>query len=314
MIRFVIVRALQLVPVAFGITLVMFFLLRIVPGDPAKVALGVYATPERLSDLRHAWGLDRPLADQYLTFLGQLLHGDLGYSYFYRQPALSVVLERLPPELFLIVYAVVLTIAIGVPLGVLAAVRQEGVADYLTRALMMFGLSLPAYWVGIILLLVFGLWLRILPVGGYGNTFAEHIVSLLLPSVTIALGMAPLVIRALRASVIEMLQADHVDLARSKGLRRSTVLLRHVLRPALIPTVTVLGINIGLLIGGTLIIESVFAIPGLGQLLVMAVSSRDFPVVQAVTVVFAVLVVSINVLTDVVVASLDPRARQAMRA
>jgi peptide/nickel transport system permease protein len=314
MMRFVLVRALQLVPVAFGITLVMFFLLRIVPGDPAKVALGVYATPERLADLRHAWGLDRPLTDQYVTFLGLLVHGDLGYSYFYRQPALSVVLERLPPELFLIAYAVALTILIGVPLGVLAALRQERIADHLTRALMMFGLSLPAYWVGIILLLVFGLWLRILPVGGYGNTFPEHLVSLFLPSVTIALGMAPLVIRALRASVIEMLQADHVDMARSKGLQRSSVLLRHVLRPALIPTVTVLGINIGLLIGGTLIIESVFAIPGLGQLLVMAVSSRDFPVVQAVTVVFAVLVVSVNLLTDVVVASLDPRARQAMRA
>lgn len=305
---------LQLIPVAFGITLIMFVLLRVVPGDPARVALSVYATPERLAQLRHAWGLDRPLVDQYFTFLSQLVQGDLGYSYFYRQPALNVVLERLPPEVFLIAYAVVLTLLIGVPLGVLAALRQERLGDHLTRGLMVVGLSLPSYWIGIILLLVFGLWLRILPVGGYGNTFLEHLRSLFLPSLTIALGMAPLVIRALRASLIETLQADHVDMARSKGLPRSTVLVRHVLRPALIPTVTVLGVNIGLLIGGTLIIESVFAVPGLGQLMLMAVSSRDFPVVQAATLVFAVLVVLVNLLTDVLVAYLDPRARSAMRA
>ena len=314
MIRFVALRSLQLIPVAFGISLVMFFLLRIVPGDPAKVALGVYATPDRLAQLRHAWGLDRPLAEQYFAFMAQVFQGDLGYSYFYRQPALNIVLERVPPELFLIGYGVTLTILIGVPLGVIAALRQERLADHLTRALMVFGLSLPSYWVGIILLLVFGLWLRVLPVGGYGTTFLDHLRSLFLPALTIALGMAPLVIRALRASVIETLQADHVDMARSKGLPRSTVLLRHVLRPALIPTVTVLGVNIGLLVGGTLIIESVFAVPGLGQLMVMAVSSRDFPVVQAATVVFAALVVLVNLLTDVLVAYLDPRARLAMRA
>lgn len=314
MIRFIGIRALQLIPVAFGITLVMFFLLRIVPGDPAKVALGAYATPERIAELRHAWGLDRPLADQYVGFLSQLAQGDLGYSYFYRQPALKVALERLPPELFLITYSVALTLIIGVPLGTVSALRRERLPDHLTRAVMVLGLSLPAYWVGIILLLAFGLWLRVLPVGGYGNTFPEHLVSLFLPSLTIALGLSPILIRALRASVIEMLQSDHLDMARSKGLPAQTILLRHVLRPALIPSVTVLGINIGLLIGGTLIIESVFAIPGLGQLLVMAVSSRDFPVVQAVTVVFAVLVVLVNLATDVLVACLDPRARVAMHA
>src|SRR5262245_46547323 len=187
----------------------MFFLLRIVPGDPAKMALGVYATPERLAELRHTWGLDQPLANQYFAFLLQLVHGDMGYSYFYREPALNVVLERLPPELFLITYAVVLTIAIGVPLGILAALHQNRLADHLTRAIMTVGLSLPAYWLGIILLLVLGLWLRLLPVGGYGNTFPDHVRSLFLPAFTIALGMAPLVIRALRASVIETLQSEH---------------------------------------------------------------------------------------------------------
>jgi len=314
MIRFISVRILQLIPLGFGITVVMFFLIRIVPGDPAKMALGVWATPEKVARLRADWGLDRPLWDQYLTFLNQLFHGDLGYSYFYRKPAAEIVLERLPPELFLIAYALALTILVGVTLGVVAALRRERLPDHLIRGVMMAGLSLPAYWMGIILLLFFGLWLRILPVGGYGDSFPDHLLSLFLPALTIALGMAPLVIRALRASLIETLQADHVDMARSKGLPQFVVLVRHVIRPALIPTVTVLGINIGLLIGSTLIIESVFAIPGLGNLMVSAVSSRDFPVVQAVTLNFAVLVVAINLLTDVVVAYLDPRARQAMLA
>lgn len=314
MIRFISVRILQLIPLGFGITVVMFFLVRIVPGDPAKMALGVWATPERVARLRAAWGLDRPLWDQYLSFLNQLFHGDLGYSYFYRKPALEIVLERLPPELFLIAYVLAVTILIGVPMGVVAALHRERVPDHLIRGVMMAGLSLPPYWLGIILLLFFGLWLRILPVGGYGDTFLDHLHSLFLPALTIALGMAPLMIRALRASLIETLQADHVDMARSKGLPQSVVLVRHVIRPALIPTVTVLGVNIGLLIGSTLIIESVFAIPGLGNLMVFAVSSRDFPVVQAVTLIFAVLVVGINLLTDVAVAYLDPRARQAMLA
>jgi peptide/nickel transport system permease protein len=310
--RFVALRILQMIPVFVGISLVMFVLVRVVPGDPAVVALNVYATPERVTQLRAVWGLDKPILVQYGIFLSQLLHGDLGYSYFYRQPTLVLVLERLGPELFLILYVVVLTLLVAIPLGALAATHREGAADNLVRALMIGGLSLPAYWVGIILLLVFGIWIPIFPVGGYGGTVLEHLRSLFLPATTIALGLTPLVIRALRASMIETLEADHVDMARSKGLPRFTVLRRHVFRPALIPAVTVLGINVGLLIGGTVIVEFVFGIPGLGQLMITAISTRDYPTVVAVTLAFAVFVMFVNLLTDVLVAFLDPRARAAM--
>jgi peptide/nickel transport system permease protein len=312
MFRFVALRLLHMIPVLVGISLVMFVLVRVVPGDPAAVALNVYATPERVAELRQVWGLDKPILVQYGIFLGQLMQGDLGYSYFYRQPTIALVLERLGPELFLILYVVVVTLVLAIPLAALAATHRDRAEDNLVRAIMIGGLSLPPYWVGIVLLLIFGIWIPVLPVGGYGTTFVEHLRSLLLPATTIALGLMPLVIRALRASMIETLESDHVDMARAKGLGRFTVLRRHVLRPALIPAVTVLGINVGLLIGGTLIIEFVFGIPGLGQLMITAISTRDYPTVVATTLVFAMFVMLVNLLTDIVVAWLDPRARAAM--
>jgi peptide/nickel transport system permease protein len=314
MLRFIVRHVLMMIPILLGISLVMFILLRVVPGDPAVMALNVYATPERVTELRAQWGLDRPIAEQYGIFLAQLAHGDLGYSYFYKQPAISLVLERLGPELALIASTVVLTLLIGVPLAAVAAVNRDGAGDNSVRALMILGLSLPAYWIGIVLLLAFGIWIPILPVGGYGDSFLGHIRSLVLPSLTIALGLAPLIIRALRASMIETLEADHVDMARSKGLSRARVFRRHVLRPALIPAVTVLGVNVGLLIGSTVIVEYVFGIPGLGLLMINAITSRDYPTVVAVTLVFALFVMLVNLVTDVLVAFLDPRARASLAA
>jgi peptide/nickel transport system permease protein len=173
---------------------------------------------------------------------------------------------------------------------------------------------MPAYWVGMLLLLVFAIWLPIFPVGGYGPTLGEQLRSLFLPALTLALGLVPLVVRSLRASLIEGMEADHVDMARSKGLSESVVFFRHAFRPALIPSVTILGLHIGLLIGATVIVEYVFAIPGLGQLMLNAISTRDYPTVVAVTLVFAVFVLIVNLMTDIVVAFLDPRARAAMVA
>jgi peptide/nickel transport system permease protein len=314
MVRFIVRRVLMMIPILFGISLIMFVLLRVVPGDPAVMALNVYATPERVAKLRALWGLDRPIAEQYGLFLTQLAHGDLGYSYFYKQPAISLVLERLGPEVALIASTVALTLLIGVPLAAVAAVNRDGAADNSVRALMIVGLGLPAYWIGIVLLLAFGIWIPILPVGGYGETFIGHLRSLVLPSLTIALGLAPLIIRALRASLIETLEADHVDMARSKGLPRGRVFRRHVLRPALIPAATVLGVNVGLLIGSTVVVEYVFGIPGLGLLMINAITSRDYPTVVAVTLIFALFVMLVNLLTDVLVALLDPRARASMAA
>ena len=314
MLRFGAIRILQMVPVLLGVSIAIFVLVRVIPGDPAQVALGLYATPELVAELRVQWGLDRPLFVQYFIFLKELLRGDLGYSYFYGEPALTLVLDRLVPELFLVGYAIVLTLLISVPLAIWTALRRGGAVDALVRLLIVFGLSMPAYWVGMLLLLLFAIWFPIFPVGGYGPTLGEQLTSLFLPALTLALGLVPLIVRSLRASLIEGLEADHVDMARSKGLRERVVFLRHAFRPALIPSVTILGLHIGMLIGATLIVEYVFAVPGLGQLMLNAISTRDYPTVVAVTLVFAVFVMIVNLLTDIVVAFLDPRARAPMLA
>jgi peptide/nickel transport system permease protein len=312
MLTFVVVRIAQMVPVLFGVSLAMFILVRVVPGDPAQVALGLYATPETVAELRAQWGLDQPIFLQYGIFISQLLQGDLGYSYFYGQSALSLVLERLTPELFLVGYSIVLTLIISVPLAIWSALRRNGAADAIVRLVIVLGLSMPAYWVGMLLLLLLSIWWPIFPIGGYGPTLPEQLRSLFLPGLTLALGLTPLVVRSLRASLIEALEADHVDMARSKGIIESVVFFRHAFRLALIPSVTILGLHMGQLIGATLIVEFVFAIPGLGQLMLTAISSRDYPTVMAVTLVFAIFVMIVNLATDLIVALLDPRARDAM--
>lgn len=312
MLTFVSVRVLQMIPVLFGISLTIFLLVRAVPGDPAAMSLGVYASAERVAELRAHWGLDRSMLDQYGIFLKQLLQGDFGFSYYYGRPAIELVFERLGPELFLVAYATAITILLSIPLAVWGALKRDGFADGVIRGAIVVGLGLPPYWIGLLLLLLFGVWWPILPVGGFGETFGEQLRSLLLPSFTLALGLCPIVIRALRASLTETLKADHVDMARSKGLPERTVFFRHVFRLALIPTVTILGLHIGMLIGATLVVESVFSIPGLGQLMLTAITTRDYPTVVAVTLVFAVFVMVVNLLTDLLVAALDPRARDAM--
>lgn len=301
-----------MIPVLIGISLTVFVLVRAVPGDPAAMSLGVYASPERVAELRAHWGLDRSMLAQYWIFLKQLVNGDFGYSYFYGKPSIELVFDRLFPELFLVAYSIVLTVLISVPLAVWAAVKRSAFAEATVRTVIVLGLGLPPYWIGLLLLLLFGIWWPVLPVGGFGATLGEQVRSLLLPSFTLALGLCPLVIRSLRASLIETLRADHVDMARSEGLSDQTVFFRHVFRLALIPAVTILGLHIGLLIGATLIVESVFSIPGLGQLMLTAITTRDYPTVVAVTLVFAVFVMLINLATDLVVAWLDPRARDAM--
>jgi peptide/nickel transport system permease protein len=301
-----------MVPVLIGISLVIFVLVRVVPGDPAQVALGLYATPDTIAELRAHWGLDQPIIVQYGIFLLQMLRGDLGYSYFYSQPAISLVFERLTPELFLVAYAIVLTIALSVPLAIWSALRRDWLSNGLVRVLIVFGSSMPAYWVGMLLLLLLAIWLPIFPIGGYGPTLGEQLSSLFLPALTLAFALTPLLVRSLRASLIEAMEADHVDMARSKGVVETVVFFRHAFRLALIPSVTLLGLHIGLLIGSTLIVEFVFAIPGLGQLMLTAITTRDYPTVVAVTLVFALFVMVVNLATDIVVAFLDPRARAAL--
>jgi peptide/nickel transport system permease protein len=301
---------LQAVPVGFGVTILVFFLIHLVPGDPARTILGNQATAPRVALLRHEWGLDRPLPVQYAKFMGRLLHGDLGSSLFYGVGAGRLVLERLPVTLWLIAFGALLSVLIAVPLSVIAATHRDRVADHAVRIVPLVGLGFPAFWLGIMLLLVFGLNLgRPFPVGGYGNGFFGHLHSMFLPALTVALGISPILIRSLRAGLLEVLESDFVTTARSKGLPERRVLVRHALRNAAVSTVSVLGVNIGYLVGGTLVIEQVYALPGVGQLMINSIFQRDFPVVQAVTLVFSLLVVLVYLLTDVAHALLDPRVR-----
>ncbi len=310
---FLLRRTALLVPVVVGITLGVFLLIRLIPGDPARVLLGIHATPEALAFLHKSMGLDRSLAAQYVIFVKALLRGQLGYSYFFGEQVIDLVLARLAPTLFLIGYATVLTVLIAFPSAILAALRPNSIWDQAVRFASIFGIGLPSYWLGVVLVYAFAIAIPILPVAGYGESIAEHFTFLLLPSLTIAVSLVPLVLRALRASVMETLRAGYVDTARAKGLAWHRVMGRHVVRNALMPAVTVLALNIGYLIGGTVIIENVFAIPGLGGLMILSIGTRDYPTIQAVTLVFAILVVLVNLVTDLIYVVLDPRLRAVIR-
>jgi len=304
---FVVQRLLLLVPVAVGVTIVVFFMVHLIPGDPAATILGIHATPRAVALLHQQWGLDRPLPSQYWLFVDRLLHGNLGQSLYYGTSVSSLILSHLPPTLWLLGYATVLTVLISVPLAVLAASRRDGIRDHVVRAVPLVGLGMPQFWLGFLLIYGFAISLRIFPVSGYGSGFTGHLRSMFLPGLTVALALTPVVIRSLRASMLNVLTAEYIVTARSKGVSPQRLFLRHVLRNAVIPAVTVLAINIGFLTGATVIIEQVFAVPGIGQLMINSIFQRDFPVVQGVTLVFAVLVVLVNLLADMTYASLDPR-------
>lgn len=302
-------RLAQMVPVAIGVTILAFFLVHLIPGDPARVMLGNHATAKAVAQIHREWGLDQPLPAQYLSFMGRLARGDLGTSLFYRVPTSTLIGSYLPSTLMLLVYVVVLALLISVPLATLAATHKDGPLDQVVRAVPIVGLGMPAFWVGIMLVLALGLTLHLFPVGGFGTTLPEHLWSMVLPGLTVAIGISPVLIRSLRVSVINVLEAEYIVTARSKGLAGRRVLMGHVLRNAIIPTVTVLGLNMGFLVGTSVVVENVFALPGLGRLMLTAAMNRDFPVVQGVTLVLAVLVILVNLLTDVVYSMLDPRVR-----
>jgi len=305
--RYLVRRLLLLLPVALGVTIVTFFLLRLIPGDPAAMMLDNRATAENVARLRHQLGLDRPLFIQYLLFLQNIVTGRLGESLYYRSQVLPIILERLPVTLFLAAYSTILAAIVAVPLGAWAALQKGRASDQVIRLGVLFSLATPNYWAAIVLLLVFSVELRWFPVGGFGTTFGEHLRHLLLPALTIALSLVPILVRTLRHNILEVLRTEYVRTARAKGLRRMTVFSRHVLRNSLISTVSLLGLHLGFLVGGAVVTETVYAIPGSGFLLIKSTFARDYPMVQGLTLMFAGLVILVNLLTDVTYAALDPR-------
>ncbi|PZF96032.1 ABC transporter permease [Micromonospora deserti] len=310
MARFVIRRLLQSGAVLLGVTLVVFLLLQLVPGDPVRVALGTRFDPQTYEALRARAGLDRPLVVQYFSYLGRALTGDLGVSFRSGRPVTSIVLERLPATLSLAVTAVVFAMLVAFPLGILSAMRSGSLLDHAARVFSQFGVSVPDFWMGIMGILLFAGVLGWLPPSGYVALtedplrWASHVV---LPAATVGLVTASILTRFIRSSMLEVLSEDYVRTAEAKGLRTRVVVLRHVLRNALIPVVTVVAVQLASLLGGVIVIEVLFAWPGIGRLTYDAVQARDYPVLQGAILLVAALFLLVNLLVDMLYARLDPR-------
>lgn len=307
LLRFLALRAIHLVPVTLGVTFLVFTMLKLVPGDAAVAILGIRATPEALASLREVLGLDRPFLVQYLSFLGNMLRGNLGDSLVAKQPVVQMILERMPATLSLVAMSALFAAILTLPPAIIAARNRDRPVDHAIRGTFIFGLAIPSFWLGIILMLIFSLKLKMFPVSGFGSTWPDRLHHLVLPSFTVALALAAILIRNLRAGVLEVLRSDYVRTARAKGLAERAVMRRHVLRNALLSTITVFGVNLAFLIGGTVVVETVFSLPGLGAMLLTAVYQRDYPVVQGITLVFAFLIILVNLIVDLAYVALDPR-------
>lgn len=303
--RYLLTRLGHAVLVLFCVATVVFFLVRI-SGDPVAILLPPDATPAQAHQLRVSLGLDRPLLTQYADFLGGVVHGDLGDSLFFHAPALSVITDRLPATLELAAAALVIALLLAVPAGILAAVRRGTAVDSGVMSLVLLGQCTPAFWVGILMILLFAVTLRVLPASGIGGL--QHLI---LPAVTLSLYSTAIIARLLRSSLIDVLGEDYIRTARAKGASPLRVILGHGMRNASLPVVTVVGLEIGSLLGGAILTETVFSWPGLGRLTVEAIQNRDFPLVQATVLFFAATFVVVNLVVDLLYAVLDPRVRLA---
>ncbi len=304
MLRYVVKRLLLAIPVLLGVTFVMFLIALITPGDPAVILLGERATPEELATLREQLGLNDPWYQQYFDYVSKAARGDFGTSYRSRTPVFEELMDRFPNTVQLTVAAMAVALLIGIPLGVLSAVKQNTLIDRFAIIFAMLGSSMPVFWIGLVLILIFSLRLNLLPASGKGG-----IDNLILPATALGVGAAALIARITRSSMLEVLRNDYMRTARAKGLRERVVVLRHGLGNALIPVVTVVGLQFGALLGGAILTETVFAWPGIGRHIVQAIGQRDYPTVRGGVLLVAMTFVIINVLLDVLYAYLDPRIK-----
>jgi len=304
---FIAKRFLQAIPMLLSIVFVVFLLLKVTPGDPARNVAGLRASPEELAQVRTELGIDRPILVQYWNYLSHAVQGDLGYSYKSRETVTAMIGARLEATTWLVSVAIVMVLLISIPLAIIAATRQGQAIDHGIRIAGLLGLSMPAFWVGVMLLLLIALPTGWFPAGGFGETPREHLRSVILPALTLAIGMAPVPIRSLRASIIAILGTDYVATARSLGIPAGRIIRRFVLRNAAVPFITVFALEIGFLLFGTAVVETTFALPGVGQGLVLAARGRDLPAIQGYTLLFATLAVVVYLLADILTALLDPR-------
>lgn len=325
-------RILYTLPIMFGVAVIVFIFIRLTPGDPVDIMMGQGGTISagEIEQLRSEFHLDEPISTQLWYFLSDAVRGDLGYSYIKKQPVTTLIVERLPATIELALGGLLFALAVAFPIGIISAVRQNSWLDRLSMTGAFLGISMPGFWLGIVLILVFSVWLRWLPVQGRithdvglqtvtgfyvldslitGNWPAlwSTIRHLILPSVTLGAAVAAIVARVLRSSMLEILRADYVQLARAKGAPEGVVVIKHALRNALIPTVTVVGLQVGVLLGGNMIIETVFSWPGLGRMVVEAIFNRDFPLVQGAVMIYAFTFVMANLIVDVMYTYLNPK-------
>jgi len=304
MLQYVIKRLLSTIPVLIGISLLLFFMLRMLPGDPAQVLAGQLASQEDVELIRHQLGLDRPIHVQYALFLSRLARFDLGRSARTQNPVTEEIWARLPNTVLLAVVAITLACLFGIPAGIISAVRPYTWIDYVVTSTAIFGISMPVFWLGLMLVVVFSVILQWLPAGGTGTW--KHVI---LPSFTLAAFVVAFIARMTRSSMIEVLSQDYTTTARSKGLKEQVVIIKHALKNALIPIITVVGLQFGLLLGGAVLTETVFAWPGLGRLIVDSILGRDYPVIQGAILVFGLLYIMVNLVVDLLYACVDPRIR-----
>jgi peptide/nickel transport system permease protein len=310
--RYIFRRVAALAATLFFVSLLVFVVVRVLPGDPALIILGLEANPESVARVRQALGLDRPVSVQYVLWVGQALRGDLGRSIQYDLPVASLILSRLAVTLPLTLLAAGFMVAAAIPLGVFAATHHRRWGDYLTMTLSQLGVAVPGFWAGLLLILLFSVQLGWVQAGGFdgwGQGLWPGLRSLLLPAVALGLFQFAVLARTTRSAVLEVLREEYVKTARAKGLAERIVLFRHALRNALIPIVTVAGVQLGQLLAGSIILESVFYLPGLGRLTLAAISARDLPVVQGVVLFVASMIVTVNAAVDILYGILDPRIR-----
>ncbi|MBI4587405.1 MAG: ABC transporter permease [Candidatus Rokubacteria bacterium] len=310
--RFILRRVAALAATLFFVSILVFVVIRVLPGDPALIIMGTEASPEAAARLREAMGLNRPLPVQYAEWIGGALRGDLGRSIQYDVPVGALILSRLPVTFPLTLMAALVMTLTAIPLGIFAATRHRRWGDYLTMILSQLGIAVPAFWAGLLLILLFSVrlgWVQAGGFDGWGQGVLPALKSLLLPAIALGLFQFAVLARTTRSAILEVLREEYVKTARAKGLGEPAVLVKHTFRNAMIPVVTVVGIQLGQLMAGSIILESVFYLPGLGRLALGAISARDLPVVQGVVLFVASMIVMINVAVDILYAFLDPRIR-----
>jgi peptide/nickel transport system permease protein len=310
MLRFIVARLVGTIPVVVILSIGVFLMLHLTPGDPVQIMLGQDADPQTIAAVRAELGLDQPLPIQYLRWAGNALRGDLGRSIRTHEPVADAIVERLPVTIELSVLALAISIALGIPAGIIAAMRRNSGVDLASTGVALIGISLPSFFLGILLILVFAQWLRWVPPSGFTPIIQsplQNLKQMFMPAVALGAALAGIVARLTRSSVLEVLEADYMRTARSKGLSQSATIIRHGLQNALLPVVTVVGLQVGALLGGAILIETIFALPGVGRLAVDSIFARDFPIVQGVVLFLALVRILSNLIADLLYGRLDPR-------